>query len=211
MKKHLIRIILAPIILLGCVDPKQDSPQAIPAKEINTIDSASSGDNVTSETKKIFTVRPGVRILFTETHPVGMSSSDVAIKLEGDLTGELAFRDIDPVTDILEADLDNNDAKEWYIITEGAGSGSYGSIKALTLSKDEALDEILIPDLTAEEGYQGHDQFSMEKGKLVRRFPVYKKGDENAKPTGGQKEILYTLIQFPGGKYALSREKDIRF
>lgn len=197
-------------MMMACTDQKKEaSPES--AKETDAVGSTDIQKPAEESSARQFTVKPGVRIVFTETHPVGMGSSDVNVTLQGDLTGETAFRDIDPVTDILEADLDNNGSKEWYIITAGAGSGTYGSIKALTLSKEQVLEEILIPDLSAEEGYQGHDQFSVEKGKLVRRFPVYKKGDENADPTGGQKEILYTLMQFPGGKYALNREKDVRF
>ena len=211
MKHQLITCLLLIGIAAGCVEKKQDATMAEPADKNKKTENSDSAGKTESEKKLSFTIKPGVRISFTETHPVGMSSSDVEVKLEGDRSGELAFRDIDPVTNILEADLDNNGSKEWYIITGAAGSGSYGNIKGITISKDEALDEILIPDLTAEEGYQGHDAFSIEKGKLVRRFPVYKKGDENANPTGGQKEILYTLMQFPGGKYALSREKDVRF
>jgi hypothetical protein len=206
MKHQIASTVFILCLMMACTDQKKET-DGEPTKEPEAIGTTDMSKPADEPSARQFTVRPGVRITFTETHPVGMSSSDVAVKLEGDMAGELAFRDIDPVIDILEGDLDMNDSKEWYIITGAAGSGSYGNIKAITVTKDETLDEILIPDLTAEEGYEGHDQFSMDNGKLVRRFPLYKKGDENSKPTGGQKEIHYTLIQFPGGKYALDREK----
>jgi hypothetical protein len=29
---------------------------------------------------------------------------------------------------------------------------------------------------------------------LVRRFPVYRSGDSNAKPTGGTRQVTYKLV-----------------
>ena len=42
-------------------------------------------------------------------------------------------------------------------------------------------------------GYQGHDAFEVVEGCLVRRFPIYKPGDSNAKATGGERQICYKL------------------
>lgn len=201
--------IIFPVIcclLFACSEQKQDSVK--PADETknagaDTPDTKNPSDNAVRQ----FIVRPGTRILFTETHPVGMSMSDVEIKWEGGLSGDMAFRDIDPVADILEGDLDNNSLKEWYIISSSAGTGGYGQIKAIAHMEDDRIDEILIPDMNAGEGYGGHDEFSIRDGKLVRRFPLYSKGDSQSRPTGGEKTISYTLIQFPGGKYALDPVK----
>jgi hypothetical protein len=44
------------------------------------------------------------------------------------------------------------------------------------------------------EGYQGHDQFEVVEGCLVRRFPLYTSGDTNAKATGGERQICYKLF-----------------
>ncbi len=41
------------------------------------------------------------------------------------------------------------------------------------------------------QGYQGHDQFEVVEGCLVRRFPIYKPGDSNAKASGGERQICY--------------------
>ena len=43
------------------------------------------------------------------------------------------------------------------------------------------------------QGYLGHDQFEVVEGCLVRRFPLYKPGDTNAKATGGACQICYKL------------------
>jgi hypothetical protein len=44
------------------------------------------------------------------------------------------------------------------------------------------------------EGYMGHDTVYIHKNKLVRKFPIYKPGDSNDKPTGGNREIHYSLV-----------------
>ena len=40
-------------------------------------------------------------------------------------------------------------------------------------------------------GYQGHDTFRVEEELLVRYFPIYRSGDSNANPQGGQRIIHY--------------------
>jgi hypothetical protein len=39
----------------------------------------------------------------------------------------------------------------------------------------------------------GHDTFSLVENTLVRRFPIYKKDDTNANPTGGTRQLEYKL------------------
>ena len=78
-----------------------------------------------------------------------------------------------------------------------AGSGSYGAMEGWTLNKGRrSLSSIHLPELTgkAAEGYQGHDEFAVEELSLVRRFPSYRPGDSNAKPTGGTHQISYKLV-----------------
>ena len=47
---------------------------------------------------------------------------------------------------------------------------------------------------TASEGYMGHDEFTVVENVLIRRFPVYRDADTNAKPTGGMRQLQYKLI-----------------
>ena len=39
----------------------------------------------------------------------------------------------------------------------------------------------------------GHDEFTIIETSLARRFPIYKEGDTNNKPTGGNRQIEYKL------------------
>jgi hypothetical protein len=93
------------------------------------------------------------------------------------------------------ADLNGNGLPEVYVFVQGAGSGSYGALVAYAVTNGPALSPITLPELSGAmaKGYQGHDQFQVVEGCLVRRFPIYKAGDTNVKATGGERQICYKL------------------
>jgi len=93
------------------------------------------------------------------------------------------------------ADLNSNGLPEIYVFVEGAGSGSYGELVGYAVTKGKDLSPIALPELSGAlaKGYQGHDQFEVVEGCLVRHFPIYKPGDSNAKATGGERQICYKL------------------
>ena len=100
------------------------------------------------------------------------------------------------VLDAQVADLDANSQPEIYVFVQGAGSGSYGQLVAYALSNGKSvLSPIYLQELSGSlaQGYQGHDAFEVVEGCLVRRFPIYKPGDSNAKATGGERQICYKL------------------
>ena len=90
-----------------------------------------------------------------------------------------------------------NGTPEIYVFMQGAGSGSYGELVAYAVINSSDLSPIYLQELTgsAAQGYRGHDQFAVVEGCLVRRFPIYKPGDTNAKATGGERQICYKLQQ----------------
>jgi hypothetical protein len=93
------------------------------------------------------------------------------------------------------ADLNGNGTPEIYVFVQSAGSGSYGELVAYAVTKGSDLSPISLQELSGAmaRGYQGHDQFEVVEGCLVRRFPIYKPGDSNAKATGGERQIGYKL------------------
>ena len=100
------------------------------------------------------------------------------------------------VLDAQVADLDANGQPEIYVVVQGAGSGSYGQLVAYALSGGKRfISPIVLQELSGSlaQGYQGHDQFEVVENCLVRRFPIYKPGDSNAKATGGLRQICYKL------------------
>ena len=96
-------------------------------------------------------------------------------------------------------DLDDNGVPEIYVMVQSAGSGSYGKLLGYTLNSKRGLTAIQVPELTtiagASEGYMGHDTFTVTKGAVVQSFPVYRPGDINAHPSGGERRIQYRLQQ----------------
>lgn len=102
------------------------------------------------------------------------------------------------VTGAEVADINADGSPEIYVYVNSAGSGSYGSLVAYSANNKKSLSEIYLSplenDKTNSTGYMGHDEFTVIENSFVRRFPVYKKGDSNAKPTGGIRQLQYKLI-----------------
>jgi hypothetical protein len=104
------------------------------------------------------------------------------------------------VTGAAVADLNGDGSPEVYVYVTSAGSGSYVSLVAYSANQRKSLSEIYLPSVTedkvASKGYMGHDEFTVFESVLIRRFPVYRDTDTNAKPTGGTRQLQYKL--FPG-------------
>ena len=146
-----------------------------------------------------YRTKTGKTIIVSETHPVGVSLSNIEIRTAGfEHNFHEVYKDRDPVSDVLMADLDGNGFDEIYIITRSAGSGSYGTVLGFASNRDKSMSMISFPGTqTGDENfeeYEGHDTFRIEGRKLVRTFPIYNKGDTNGNPTGGRRKIVYGLL-----------------
>ena len=97
------------------------------------------------------------------------------------------------------ADLNADGSPELYVYIRSAGSGSYGTLVAFSANQRKSLSEIFLPPVSdnamAAQGYRGHDDFAVVEGTLVRRFPVYKDGDTQARPSGGVRQMQYRLTR----------------
>jgi hypothetical protein len=98
-------------------------------------------------------------------------------------------------------DLNRDGRPELVVIVRSAGSGGYGGIQAWSAGKERSLEPITLPELSGSlaEGYMGHDTFAVGETSLLRTFPIYRPGDSQAKPTGGQRSIVYTLVATDNG------------
>lgn len=107
------------------------------------------------------------------------------------------------ITDALIADLDVDGNPELYCFVTSAGSGSYGKVYGFASLQNQGLSNITLPEILDDDqfsaGYRGHDQFSIEDNFLMRRFPVYRPDDINAKATGGNRVVLYELVSHEKG------------
>ena len=114
-----------------------------------------------------------------------ISNHDVTIEIDG----EVVNAEIE--------DLNSDGFPEVLIYTESAGSGSYGNVIGYSVNNGKSMSEIYFPELSqnkeASIGYMGHDEFAIVENSLVRRFPIYKDGDTNSKPTGGTRQLQYKL------------------
>ena len=110
-----------------------------------------------------------------------------------ELLGSLTGREVE--------DLNSDGRPELILFVTSAGSGSYGSVLAWSASKGHTLLPITMPELSGKlaQGYMGHDQFAVVETTLMRRFPIYRPGDTNAKPTGGTRQIGYKLVAGEAG------------
>ena len=116
-----------------------------------------------------------------------------------ELGDEVIKKEIDgSVTGAEIADINADGSPEIYVYVNSAGSGSYGSVVAYAANNKKSLTGIYIPPLEDDKknsvGYMGHDEFAVVESSFARRFPIYKKEDSNAKPTGGMRQLEYKLV-----------------
>jgi hypothetical protein len=107
-------------------------------------------------------------------------------------------REIDGAVTAAEvADLDVDGSPEIYVYVQSAGSGSYGSLVAYSANRRKSLSEIHLPPVAdnpaVAKGYMGHDDFAVVENTFVQRFPLYRDGDPNNRPTGGTRQLQYKL------------------
>lgn len=93
-------------------------------------------------------------------------------------------------------DLNGDGQPELFVYGQSAGSGSYGSVWAWSVSRQGRLLPIRLGAMSSKDssGYRGHDRFAVVETSLVRRFPIYLPGDTNARPTGGTRQVSYKLV-----------------
>jgi hypothetical protein len=112
------------------------------------------------------------------------------------------------------ADLNADGSPEIYVYVTSAGSGSYGSLVAYSANRRKSLSEIDLPAVVSNgstwRGYMGHDEFAVGENVLARRFPVYRPGDTNAKPTGGVRQLQYKLVPGEAG-WLLKLDRKVDF
>jgi hypothetical protein len=181
----LFGLLLAPVLASAEVAADQEP---IPQKKISTATTMSFDRTLELQ---------GVRFHVMSAHdgslntlriiPAGLEAdnSPVVRTINGTVTGAEV------------ADLDGDGSPEIYVYVASAGSGSYGSLVAYVAHRRTSLSEINLPPATenklAYQGYMGHDKFSVVNNSLVRRFPVYRDTDSNARPTGGMRQLQYKL------------------
>jgi hypothetical protein len=151
---------------------------------------------------KTFTLQ-GVTFRVKSANNASVNTLEIAPSgLEGD--NRPISRQIDgTVTGAEVADLNVDGSPEIYVYVTAAGSGSYGSLVAYAANRRKSLSEIHLPPVaenkSASKGYMGHDEFAVIETTFVQRFPIYRAGDSNTKPTGGIRQLQYKLVPGEAG------------
>lgn len=193
--KQLITIIAISMLLSGCNSGENAKNQST-ATDTATVPKAETEMGNEPKLSEV-TTKTGKFILIKETHPNGMSLSDIEISFKGDSTTLMKLTDKDPVMRVFVSDLDQNGYDEVYIITVAAGSGSYGNVHGFASNKDKSFSMVYLPEVEEKdmqsggyfEGYEGHDLFEIMGNQLTRSFPVKEK----------TKKIVYNLQQTETG------------
>ncbi|WP_019670173.1 PliI family lysozyme inhibitor of I-type lysozyme [Eudoraea adriatica] len=122
-----------------------------------------------------------------EILPYGLEIDNSAIKLA--IEGSIVEVEVE--------DLNSDGFPELLVYMSSDGSGSYGEVIGYSVNNGKSISPVYMPPITQDQklskGYMGHDEFSIIETSLVRRFPIYKDGDNNANPTGGIRQIEYKL------------------
>lgn len=208
--KRLLFYLLAILVVSSCQN-KENKKRASEQKE-NT---QSANDIIRTE----YLTKSGKKFIIQEDYSMGASICKLEIETRG-FTKSNAIQKLgetDPVHHVFVTDLDKNGFDEIYIITSSAGSGSYSKIHGLGSNYDKSATPIYVHEATDKqlqkggmfEGYMGHNKFMLKNGTIVNTFPIYKPNDTNSNPTGGKREISYSLIAGEAG-WILKPEKIIR-
>jgi hypothetical protein len=118
--------------------------------------------------------------------PSGLSidNSPISRQIDGTVTGAEV------------ADLNVDGSPEVYLYVTLNGADAHGTVVAYSANRRRSLSDINMPDLPADaaRGYQGHDEFAVVESILARRFPIYRAGDIDSRPSGAMRQLQYRLV-----------------
>jgi hypothetical protein len=131
--------------------------------------------------------------------PVGFESA--ARELSFYIRGLVVKEEID--------DLNNDGFPDLLLYVDMDSMQTFGTVYAFLSDANKSIITCLLPDPMLDgkinQGYKGHDQFSRMEGFLLDKFPIYKPGDAQDKPTGGNRVLLYQLVRNKDGGFKFNR------
>jgi hypothetical protein len=137
-----------------------------------------------------------------EVRPVGFDSQ--AREMNFMLRGRVAKAEID--------DLNGDGYPDLVLYVYMDSSANFGTVYAFVSKENKSITGCVLPDPIMDgkinEGYKGHDQFSLMEGYLLEKFPIYKAGDDKDKPSGGTRVILYKLVPEEGERFKFQKMRN---
>lgn len=120
--------------------------------------------------------------------PIGFSSSARDVSFE--VKGKVKKAEVD--------DLNNDLFPDLVLYVYAAGEAEKGTVVGISSEKNETFTGILFPDIVNDPklrtGYQGHDQFKLMEGTLMRKFPIFTTDTVGAIPSGMYRQVQYTVV-----------------
>jgi hypothetical protein len=113
-------------------------------------------------------------------------------------------------------DLNNDGYPDIVLYSYSGDDGVYGNVLAFSSQENKSLVPFTLPDIMLDgklnEGYKGHDEFSLMEGTLLQKFPVYKPGDDKDHPTGGRRFVQYQVVHAENGgfKFKVLRTYEVK-
>ncbi|MGL2999039.1 PliI family lysozyme inhibitor of I-type lysozyme [Flavobacterium sp. RSSB_23] len=195
MKKNILTSLVVSLTLLS-ISCQKKSETTTSSESNQTKDSTTTSISKPEEQKADYTKKVTYKDI---SFAIAVTGSNLTIQPKGfSEDNSIITKTIDGSINNVEVDDVNADGSpELLIYVTSAGSGSYGTAIGFSGNNNKSLSEIAIPSIIdnpkANKGYMGHDEFALVEGTLVQRFPIYKEGDTNSKPTGGTRQIQYKL------------------
>jgi hypothetical protein len=101
------------------------------------------------------------------------------------------------VTGAMVGNLDADGNPEIFVLTQSADGNGHVSVVAYEIDREAGLSPIYFPPIVDNRkysgGYRGQDHFAVEGDSLVQTFPVYTSDGADAKRTGKERKLYYTL------------------
>lgn len=137
-----------------------------------------------------------VRELTIKAHRGQLLLTNFRVRIEGAVAGAQV------------ADLDKNRYPELYVYSSTSGGGSYGRVYGWQFLPERKADVMVVNwRLSPERGYMGRDSLWIERDVLCRQYPVFRPGDDETEPTGGNRIVRYRLRSVGPG-FALVAERE---
>jgi hypothetical protein len=108
-------------------------------------------------------------------------------------------------------DINVDKSPEIYIYVKTKDSAS---LIAYSANKRKSLSEIYLPPFTDDpklaKGFRGGSEIALVENVVAQRFPIYKDGDTDGKPSGGTRQLQYKLKAGEAG-WLLKLDKTVEY
>jgi hypothetical protein len=183
------------IFLIALFSIVSANAQVIIPRIDTTVKVGKVGYKVTCKNKKVDENELDVR-------PIGFDNE--AKPMDFMLRGRVAKAEID--------DLNSDGYPDLVLYVYMDSSAVFGTVYAFVSKENKTFIGCILPDPMMDgkinEGYKGHDQFSLMEGFLLEKFPIYKAGDDKDKPSGGMRAILYQLVPDEGDRFKFQKVRN---